>query len=137
MEEEERPNYIPWILFAMFFGVVIVVCSLLNYKNETLICTKTDDLCKVERVNLFNMPSTKRIAKYSEVEGVSYYRQRIKGNRYGKGYREYIMVFDLKGGKQENVFSKTYYEKEELDDAIRAVRSLFKSNADEIKYERN
>ena len=113
------------------------MCSLLNYKSENLICNKADDICKVERVNLFNMPSTKKLVKYSDVTGVSYYRQKVKGNRYGKGYKEYILTFSTKGNNQINIFSKTYYEKDELDAAIKELSAILNENKDEFSYKRD
>ena len=136
-EEQEQSNYAPVILIVFFVSVVIVVCSLLNYKSENLICSKAGDVCKVERVNLFNMPSTKKICKYSDITGVSYYRQRVKGNRYGKGYKEYILTFDTKNNDKISIFSKTYYEKEELDTAIKELSAILKENKDKFSYKRD
>ena len=136
-EEQERSNYAPVILIVFFVSVVIVVCSLLNYKSEVLTCNKAEDICQVERVNLFNMPSTKKIAKYSDITGVSYFRQRIKGNRYGKGYKEYILTFDTKNNDKISIFSKTYYEKEELEAAIKELSAILKENTDEFSYNRD
>ncbi len=135
--EEEKRNFAPIILIILFVAFVVVVGGLLNYKNETLVCSKTEDICKVERVDLFNIPSTKKIVKYSDVEGVSYYRQRIKGNRYGKGYREYILVFDTKNSDQVKIFSKTYYEKEELDSAIKDLQTIMRENEEDFSYNRD
>ena len=135
--EEEKRNYAPIVLVLLFVALVVVVGGFLNYKTETLVCSKTEDICKVERVDLFNIPSTKKIVKYSDIEGVSYYRQRIKGNRYGKGYREYILVFDTKNGDQVKIFSKTYYEKEELSKAISDLRTIMQKNEEEFSYNRD
>ncbi len=135
--EEEKRNFAPIILITLFVALVVVVGGFFNYKTETLVCSKTDDICKVERVDLFNIPSTKKIVKYSDIEGISYYRQRIKGNRYGKGYREYILVFDTKSGDQVKIFSKTYYEKEELSKAISDLRTIMQKNEEEFSYNRD
>jgi len=134
---EEKRNFAPMILVSLFIALVVVVCGFFNYKAETLVCNKTENICKVERIDLFNIPSTKKIIKYSDIVGVSYYRQRIKGNRYGKGYKEYILVFDTKENDKVKIFSKTYYEKEELDNAIKDLRAIIQKNEDEFSYNRD
>ena len=134
--EEERPNYAPAAIIAIFVAIVVIVGGLFNYKKETLVCSRTEDICRVERINLFNMQTDKKLAKYSDIAGVSYYRQRIKGNRYGKGYKEYLLVFDLKNQDQVKIFSTSYYEKSELDGAIKEIRSNMRSQNDEFSYSR-
>lgn len=134
---EEKRNFAPLIIITIFVVIVVIVGGLLNYKKETLICNKTDDICKVERINLFNIQTDKKIAKYSDVTGVSYYRQRVKGNRYGKGYKEYLLVFDTKNNDQVKIFSKTYYEKDELNAAIKALRDIMQENEEEFSYNRD
>jgi len=136
MEEEDKQNYIPWVIFGIFVAIVVIVGGFFNYKKETLVCNKTEDICIIERVNLFNIPSDKKIAKYSDITGVSYYRQRVKGNRYGKGYKEYLLVFDMKNKDQKRIFSTSYYEKDELNRAIKEINSLIKSDDVKIRYER-
>ena len=135
-EEEEKRNYAPLLIIAVFVVIVVITGGFFNYKKETLVCNKSEDICTVERVNLFNLSSAKKIAKYSDITGVSYYRQRVKGNRYGKGYREYLIVFDTKDKDQKRIFSTSYYEKSELDGAIREINSLIKSDNDNFRYER-
>jgi hypothetical protein len=133
---EDKPNYIPALIIGIFVVIVVVVGGLFNYKKETLVCNRAEDICKVERTNLFNMKSEKKLAKYSDIAGVSYYRQRIKGNRYSKGYKEYLLVFDLKNQDQVKIFSTSYYEKSELDGAIKDIRSNMRSQNDEFSYSR-
>lgn len=133
---ERKPNFAPAIIIGIFTTIIVLVCGLTNYKSELLICNKTDDICKVEKTNLFNMKSEKEIAKFSQIETVSYFRQKIKGNRYGKGYKEYMLTFSMKDDRQIQIFSKSYYEKEELNSAIKNLKNILNSDENVIKYSR-
>ncbi len=134
---EEKPNYTPAFIIGLFVIVVVLVCGLTNYKTEILKCSKSDDVCKIEKTNLFNMKSEKRIAKYSEITGVSYFRQKVKGNRYGKGYKEYLLSFDTKNGNQVQIFSKSYYEKDEINSVVKVLSSKLKEDLETFEYSRD
>ena len=134
---EEKPNYTPAFIIGLFVIVVVLVCGLTNYKTEILKCSKSDDVCKIEKTNLFNMKSEKRIAKYSEITGVSYFRQKVKGNRYGKGYKEYLLSFDTKNGNQIQIFSKSYYEKDEINSVVKVLSSKLKEDLETFEYSRD
>lgn len=134
---EEKPNYTPVIIVGLFITAIVLVCGLTNYKSEVLKCSKTNDICKIEKTNLFNMKSEKKIVKYSEISGVSYFRQRVKGNRYGKGYKEYLLAFDTKNGNQVQIFTKSYYEKSEITGVVKILNSKLKETNETFEYSRD
>ena len=134
---EEDKNYTRIIITGIFIAILIIICGFTNYKNETLTCNKTENICKIHKTNLFNIKFDKNIIKYSEIEDVSYYTQRIKGNRYGKGYKEYFIAFNTKNNEQIKIFSKSYYDKSELNNAIKELKSeIFDTSGDTIEYKR-
>ena len=137
MNEDEyikKTNYTPVILF--FIVIVVIVGGLTSFKKETLICSKTKNLCKVEKVNLFNIKISKNLGKFSDIEDVSFFKQRIKGNRYGKGYKEYLIAFELKNKNKIQIFTKSYYEKKELNFAIKELKSKINNIDDHFVMER-
>lgn len=134
---EKKFNFAPYVIIMFFVGIIVIVCALTNYKSEKLVCSRTDDICSVERINLLGQKSIKKLSKFSEVEGVSYYRQRVKGNRYGKGYKEYLLSLSLKNGKELQVFSKSYYDKKELNEALSRIRKMINDDSSELIYSRD
>ena len=92
---------------------------ILNYKQETLICSKKQDSCYIERINLINQKSNKNLTKFSNVESVSYMRQKVKGNRFAKGYSSYLLIFNLKDNNPLVIFSSPYFDKGELDNDVK------------------
>lgn len=135
----EKKNYIPLIIISLFVIIVILVGGLTNYKDETLTCNRTANICKINKTNLFNMTCEKNLIKISEINDITYYTQKVKGNRYGKGYREYFLAFNTKNNEQIKIFSKSYYDKKELSDAIHNLKSkLFtKGNNETFDFKRD
>ncbi len=118
---EEKQKSPAGAVIIAFLIIITATCGLFNYKEEILTCKIDSDVCQIQRTNLFNMPSVKKIAKYSQVARASWYRQKIKGNRYSKGYKEFILILELRNNNNVKLFSKTYYEKNEIDSAIKEI----------------
>ena len=135
---EEKKNYIPAMIIILFAIIIVLVGGLTNYKEEILKCNKADDICKITKTNLFNMTNEKTLIKISDINDISYYAQRIKGNRYSKGYREYFLAFNTKNNEKIKIFSKSYYDKNELNNAITELKEKIIKNFqnNEIEYNR-
>mgnify|MGYP004571184101 FL=1 len=113
------------ILFLLLGGLAIlaIITGLLtNYKNETLTCSKSKDICTVEKINLLNVKSTKNLVKYSDIATVGFLKQKVKGNKYAKGYSFYLLTFILKDNNQKEIFKSEYYEKADIDKDIAKLR---------------
>ena len=110
---------------------------LTNYKQETLVCSKSENICKIERLNLLNKKSQKDLVKFSDVKNVSYMTQKVRGNRFAKGYSSYLLIFNLKDNNPLVIFSSPYFEKEELDTAIKNLTEQINKNQDEIRLNRD
>lgn len=135
---EEKRNIIPYVIILLFVITLVLVGGLTNYKVEKLVCDVVQDSCLIEKINLFNVKTKKTLVKYSQITDVTYYAQKVKGNRYGKGYREYFLAFDVNGGDNIKVFSKSYYDKNELNKVIKNLKKeMFSGNKkDKIEYKR-
>lgn len=125
------------ITIIAFFIVVTIIILLTNYKQETLTCSKAHNICNIEKINLLNMKSSKKLVNYDEIADVSYIKQKIKGNRYAQGYTEYLLDFILKNNNRKIIFSKSFYEKTEIDQYIRDLRQQMFSDNDKIIINRN
>lgn len=125
------------IIIILFIILVVVIGLLTNYKQETLVCSKADDICFVEKTNMLNMKSRKKLVKYSDIVDVSYIKQKIKGNRYANGYTEYLLIFKLKNNDREIIFSKSFFEKDELFKYIKDLRTQIYSDKNEIILNRD
>lgn len=107
-----------------------------NYKQETLICSKNQNSCIIEKTNLINLKSRKHLTKFSDISNVSYMRQKVKGNRFAKGYSSYLLIFNLQNGNPLVIFSSAYFEKNELDNAIKNLTAQIVSKNPNIKLNR-
>ncbi len=125
------------IAIIAFFIFVTIIILLTNYKQETLICSKIENICNIEKINLLNMKSSKKFVNYDEIADVSYIKQKIKGNRYAQGYTEYLLDFILKNNNRKIIFSKSFYEKNEIDHYILDLRQQMFSDNDKIIINRN
>ena len=133
----DSKKIIPWLIGIMFVVMVVIVGALTNYKQETLVCLKSEDICKIEKINLVNMKSTKKLVKYSEVADVSYLRQKVKGNRYTKGYTEYLLTFTKKDNNKVVIFSESYFEKEDLVKTIHIIQEKMTNSHEDFEFQRN
>lgn len=114
----------------IFIIIVILIGGLTNYKSETLYCSKKLNNCHVEKINLFGGKSSKNIVKYSDIQKVSYIRQKVKGNLYAKGYKDYQLVFITKDNSRKIIFSGIYLEKPQIISKIKEIRKELLSNSD-------
>lgn len=137
MEEKNTDRNIIGLLIAILAVLGIAGGLFTNFKQETLICSKSLDFCKTEKINLLNMKSQKQIAKFSEIAEVGYFREKIKGNRYSKGYSDYLLTFVLKNNNSVVIFKSAYYNKSELQQAIKTLSGLLENSDDEIIFTRN
>lgn len=125
-------------IIVLFLIVTAIVTGVLtNYKQETLVCSKSENICKIERLNLLNKKSQKDLVKFSDVKNVSYMTQKVRGNRFAKGYSSYLLIFNLKDNNPLVIFSSPYFEKEELDTAIKNLTEQINKNQDEIRLNRD
>lgn len=128
-------------LLCIFFGILllgaITALLLTNYKQETLICSKVQDTCYIEKTNLVNYKSKRHFVNFSEIAGINYMRQKVKGNRYAKGYTSYLLTFVLKDNNQVVVFSRDYYDKSEIVKIIKEFNSQVVNSSDKIILNRD
>lgn len=136
-ENEKGKNGFITVLLTGFVLCAIVAGALTNYKQETLVCTKSKDICYIQKINLLNMKFNRKLVKYSDIAEVGYMREKVKGNRYAKGYSSYLLTFNLKDNNRKVIFSKAYFEREELNSVIRDLTNQILSPDDEIKLNRN
>ena len=127
--------------FILFSVIILGACALVSalftgYKQETLICTKVDDQCIVQRTNLLNLKSNKELIKLSEIKSVTSTPQRVTGNMYAKGYTSYFLTFKTKENNSLIVFATDYYEKGEIDKIINKLKLQIK-NGEDIILNRN
>lgn len=126
------------MIFFIILAISIVFAGIFtNYKQETLICSKSENKCYVEKTNLINQKSKKYLTDYSNIESVGYLRQKVKGNRYAKGYSSYLLVFNLKNNNPLVIFYTDYYEKTELDSVIKSLTNQMNGENDKIILNRD
>jgi hypothetical protein len=125
--EEEKKNYLPLGLFVLFLVFVGIISGFTNYKQEKLICSKLQNVCYVEKINLYNMKSSHELVKFSDIADVGHFRQKIKGNRYAKGYTEYLLRFILKDNNSVVIFAKSYYDLDELNHDVLFLKKQIKN----------
>lgn len=126
------------MIFFIILAISIVVAGIFtNYKQETLVCSKSENKCYVEKTNLINQKSKKYLTDYSNIESVGYLRQKVKGNRYAKGYSSYLLVFNLKDNNPLVIFYSDYYEKAELDSVIKDLTTQMNGKNDKIILNRD
>lgn len=136
-EYRKGQKYLTMIVVAVLFVAAIIAGLLTNYKQETLICSKKQDSCYIERINLINQKSHKNLTKFSNVESVSYMRQKVKGNRFAKGYSSYLLIFNLKDNNPLVIFSNPYFDKDKLDNDVKNLTEQIIQQKEEIKLNRD
>lgn len=126
------------MIFFIILAISVVIAGIFtNYKQETLICSKSENKCYVEKTNLINQKSKKYLTDYSNIESVGYLRQKVKGNRYAKGYSSYLLVFNLKNNNPLVIFYSDYYDKAELDAVIKDLTNQMLEKKDKIILNRD
>lgn len=142
MEDEDfyepQSNNKPLIIPVIITIAVIVIFSILffNYKQEILKCSKSKDVCYIEKVNLVNYKSRKKFLKYSDIGKIAYITQTVSGNIYAKGYTSYLLTIYTKKNDPVVVFSTEYFEYKDAADAIKDINKLMKSADDTFEYKR-
>ncbi len=121
-------RYFLIFVLVIFVSIGAIVGLFTTSKAETLICIKDDNVCNIEKTNLLNMKSSKKITELSQIASVTYIPQRVSGNMYARGYSSYYLAFLTKNNKKIKVFSNDYYEKEELDAIILEIKEKLKSD---------
>lgn len=126
------------MIFFIILAISVVIAGIFtNYKQETLVCSKSENKCYVEKTNLINKKSKKYLTDYSNIESVGYLRQKVKGNRYAKGYSSYLLVFNLKNNNPLVIFYSDYYDKAELDSVIKDLTNQMVGKNDKIILNRD
>lgn len=123
-----RLNYMKWLIIILTILVILGVGGLTNYKQEILKCSKKNNLCHVEKTNLFNMKSDKKVAEISDIKKVSYIRQKVKGNLYAKGYTDYQLIFVTQDNSRKIIFSEIYFDYDSVHKKIVEVRKKLLSD---------
>ena len=136
-EYRKGQKYLTILVVAVLFVAAIIAGLLTNYKQETLICSKKQDSCYIERINLINQKSHKNLTKFSNVESVSDMRQKVKGNRFAKGYSSYLLIFNLKDNNPLVIFSSQYFDKGELDNDVKNLTEQIIQQKEKIKLNRD
>lgn len=121
------------ILILIFTSLSIV---LTNYKKETLVCKISEDKCYIEKTNLANMRIKKFLINYSNIEQVTYMPQRVKGNRFAKGYTSYLLTFYDKKNNPVVVFSTAYFEQDKIKEIIIKIKKEMLKNTKEFRIDR-
>lgn len=136
-EDDDNLKNVLKVVFGILFTGAVVVGLLTNYKQETLICSKFQDTCYIEKVNLVNQKTRKFLVKFSQIDKVGFLRQRVKGNRYAIGYSSYLLTFILKNNNPVVIFSADYYEKTELEKDIKNLNYQMINSSDKIILNRD
>lgn len=126
-----RNNFIVFVILIMLF-IGIIVGLFTNYKEETLICNKNEDICYVEKTNIMNSKKRHDIIPISNIAYVSYIPKNIAGNMYAKGYTSYYLSFMSKQKENIKIFSTEYYEKEQVKEVVNNLQKRLKDNKAKI-----
>lgn len=139
LEQDKKGEHSILILILGGLAILAIITGLLtNYKNETLTCSKLKNICTVEKINLLNMKSTKKIVEYSDIATVGFMKQKVKGNKYAKGYSYYLLTFILKDNNPKVIFKSEYYEKADVDSDVSSLRrQMDNRNVDIVTLKRD
>lgn len=119
------------IIFSLII-IIVLIGGLTNYKKETLYCSKKLNECHVQKTNLFNMKSKKKIVEFSDIKKVSYIRQKVKGNLYAKGYTDYQLIFVTQDNSRKIIFSEVYFEYPQIAQKIKEIKREFDLKSEEF-----
>lgn len=121
------------MLIAVTIGVAIGLFT--TDKSEKLVCSRSKNICSVEKINYFNIKHSQEIINMSDILYPTYIPKNVAGNMYARGYSAYYLAFMTKNKKPVQIFSIEYYEKDELDSVINELKLLLKSSDDEFILE--
>ncbi len=122
------------IAIIILIAISIITGLFTNYKEETLVCNKNDDICYVEKINMLNSKKRQDIIAISNIQYVSYIPKNVSGNMYAKGYSAYYLSFMSKQKENIKIFSTEYYQKEQVKEVMHDIQEKLKNpNARIIK----
>lgn len=120
------------IIVLLILGIIIGMFT--NYKEETLVCNKYEDVCYVEKTNMLDSKKRNDIIAISNIKYASYIPKNISGNMYAKGYTSYYLSFVSKQNENIKIFSTEYYDKEQVKQVVTNLQTQLKDkNAKIIK----
>jgi len=123
-----------FIKFCVLFCIILAIIAIFftNYKQETLFCNKQQNVCFIEKTNLLNIKNKKKFIAFSEIQKVTYMRQKVKGNRFAVGYTSFILVIEDNKNNPHKVFSSCYFEKSEIDEAVLNLKKQLKNTSENV-----
>jgi hypothetical protein len=116
------------LLISLSVCIGIVVGLFTNYKEEILVCSKIDDNCYVEKINMLNSKKRTDLIAVSNIQYVSFIPKNVSGNMYAKGYTSFYLSFVSKQKEKIKIFSTEYYEKDEVKDVVSNLQEQLKNN---------
>lgn len=114
------------IVISVFLFIGITVGLFTNYKEETLVCNKSEDNCYVEKTNMLNSKKREDLIAISNIQYATFIPNTVSGNMYAKGYTSYYLSFYSKQKENIKIFSTEYYEKEQVKEVINDLQSQLK-----------
>ncbi|MDY6310151.1 MAG: hypothetical protein SPL73_00195 [Cyanobacteriota bacterium] len=116
------------ILTLVVLTVIGLIIGLFtNYKYETLICNKINDICYVQKTNMLNTKTKKDLIAVSDIKYMTYIPKTVPGNAYASGYTVYYLAFGTKWGKPVSIFSTEYYDKNEVEAVVADLNAKLKN----------
>lgn len=120
-----KRNFLSFIII-IFLILGIIIGMFTNYKEETLVCNKNDNICYVEKTNMLNSKNRKVIVAISNIKYVSYIPKNVSGNMYAKGYTSYYLSFMNKQDENIKIFSTEYYDKDQIKKVVTNLQTQLK-----------
>ena len=115
------------LVISVFLIIGIIAGLFTNYKEETLVCNKSEDNCYVEKTNMLNSKKREDIIAISNIKYVTFIPNSVAGNMYAKGYTAYYLSFFSKQKENIKIFSTEYYDKDEVTEVIDDLQSKLKN----------
>ena len=137
-KEEDKKNqniFVTVLLITLCLGGIILGIFT-NYKKEILMCSLEQDVCYVEKINYANLKTKKNLLKYSNISDVQILPQKVKGNRYAKGYKLYLLVFRDEKYNPVQIFKNAYLDKNQAENIVKNLDNKIKNNEKFIKLEK-
>ena len=137
-EEYNRgKNNFVGILVSGLIIIGIAVGFFTTFKQETLVCVPQKNKCYIEKTNIAGLKSKKELITLSDIKNASFIQQRVKCNLYAKWYTSYLLIFNDKNNNRVIIFSTDYYDKSEVDNAIKYINTQLKTKDKKIILNRN
>lgn len=135
-EDKKNQNTFIGFLFITIFLLAIVFGIFTNFKAENLICSLDKDICYVEKTNFANMKFKKNLLKYSNISEVQLLPQKVKGNRYAKSYKIYLLIFRDENYNPVTIFNNAYFDKSEANKVVNTLNIKIKNKENFINIKR-